>query len=292
MSSNGVNPGVAAAIVAFATFIHPATVRGDGGTLLETLLRSNPICAPVLAAAAKHEVQILYTQIDRDADNRPHFTRHEYRVNPQDYFYPASAIKLAGALLALEKLNQLGIAGLRRAQSSRVDRHTPVRIDSASSGQTAVREDPTAPDGLPTIAHYIRKLFAVSDNDAYNRLYEFVGQQRMNEGLWEKGYRDVRLTHRLAIARAPEENRHTNPLAFYRGDQVLHQQPMLVNPHTWRAPAPIPKGKGHIQNGDVGSRAQGFRRVELYVGRSVTKPTHGGVFPRGIAHRTALRPAA
>ena len=177
MPKNGVN----AVVAAFATFIYPAAVRGDGGTLLEALLRSNPICAPapVLAATAKHEVQILYTQIDRDADNRPHFTRHEYRVNPKDYFYPASAIKLAGALLALEKLNQLGIAG--------VDRHTPVRIDSAYSGQTAVREDSTAPDGLPTVAHYIRKLFAVSDNDAYNRLYESVGQQRMNEGLWRRG---------------------------------------------------------------------------------------------------------
>ena len=137
-------------------------------------------------------------------------------------------------------LNQLGIAG--------VDRHTPVRIDSAYSGQTAVREDSTAPDGLPTIAHYIRKLFAVSENDAYNRLYEFVGQQRMNEGLWEKGYRDVRLTHRLAIVRSPEENRHTNPLAFYRGDQVLYRQPMLVNPHTYRAPAPILKGNGQVRN--------------------------------------------
>ena len=246
MPKNGVN----AVVAAFATFIYPAAVRGDGGTLLEALLRSNPICAPVLSAAAKHEVQILYTQIDRDADNRPHFTRHEYRVNPEDYFYPASAIKLAGALLALEKLNQLGIAG--------VDRHTPVRIDSAYSGQTAVREDSTAPDGLPTIAHYIRKLFAVSDNDAYNRLYESVGQQRMNEGLWEKGYRDVRLTHRLAIVRSPEENRHTNPLTFYRGDQVLYRQPMLVNPHTWRARAPILKGNGQVRNREFTSEPRDF----------------------------------
>ena len=245
MPKNGVN----AVVAVFATFIYPAAVC-DGEILLESLLRPNPICAPVLAAATKHEVQILYTQIDRDAANRPHFTQHEYRVNPEDYFYPASTIKLAGALLALEKLNQLSIAGL--------DRHAPVRIDSASSGQTAVREDPTAPDGLPTIAHYIRKLFAVSDNDAYNRLYEFVGQQRMNEGLWEKGYRDVRLTHRLAIARSPEENRHTNPLAFYRGDQVLYQQPMLVNPHTWHAPAPIPKGEGHIQNGELVAAPKDF----------------------------------
>ncbi len=250
IASRRVNAIHAAAVAVFATCIYPPAAQGDQETLLESLLRPNPICAPVLAAAAKHEVQILYTQIDRDAANRPHFTRHEYRVNPEAYFYPASTIKLAGALLALEKLNQLNIAG--------VDRHTPVRIDSAFSGQTAVREDSTAPYGLPTIAHYIRKLFAVSDNDAYNRLYEFVGQQRINEGLWEKGYQDVRLTHRLAIARSPAENRHTNPLTFYRGDQTLYQQPLLVNPHRWRAPAPILKGKGHIQDGELVAAPKDF----------------------------------
>ena len=208
--------------------------------MIDSLLRANPVCAPVLADAERHELQVLYTQIDRGAGNRPRFTRHRYRVDPAAYFYPASAIKLAGALLALEKLNRLGLS-----------RDEAVRIDSAYSRQTPALEDSTAPGGRPTIAHYIRKLFAVSDNDAYNRLYEFVGQQHMNEGLWEKGYEDLRLTHRLAVARSAAENRRTNPFTIYRGDEVLYRQPMLVNPHTWRAPAPIPKGKGHIRGGEL-----------------------------------------
>ena len=54
--------------------------------MLESLLRPNPICAPVLAAAAKHEVQILYTQIDRDAANRPHFTRTSTASIPRIIF--------------------------------------------------------------------------------------------------------------------------------------------------------------------------------------------------------------
>ena len=227
-------------VLAGALWACPGTAWAEGPALIDSLLRANPVCAPVLAEAERHELQILYTQIDRGADGRPRFTRHQYRVDPASYFYPASAIKLAGALLALEKLNRLGLS-----------RDEAVRIDSAHSRQTAVLEDSTAPGGRPTIAHYIRKLFAVSDNDAYNRLYEFLNQQHMNEGLWEKGYKDVRLTHRLAVARSAEENRHTNPFTFYRGDQVLYQQPMLVNPHTWRAPEPIPKGKGHIKGGEL-----------------------------------------
>ena len=180
-------------VTAFAGSLLACFAAGpaEGTALIDSLLQANPVCAPVLADAERHELQVLYTQIDRGADGRPRFTRHRYRVDRAAWFYPASAIKLAGALLALEKLNRLGLS-----------RDEAVRIDSAYSGQTPVLEDSTAPGGRPTIAHYIRKLFAVSDNDAYNRLYEFLGQHRMNGGLWEKGYQDVRLTHRLAVARS------------------------------------------------------------------------------------------
>ena len=219
-------------VIAGALLACSGTAWGEGPALIDSLLRANPVCAPVLADAERHELQVLYTQIDRGADGRPRFTRHRYRVDPDAYFYPASAIKLAGALLALEKLNRLGLS-----------RDEAVRIDSAYSRQTPALEDSTAPGGRPTIAHYIRKLFAVSDNDAYNRLYEFVGQQHMNEGLWEKGYEDLRLTHRLAVARSSAENRRTNPFTFYRGDEVLYRQPMLVNPHSWRARLRSPRGR-------------------------------------------------
>jgi len=207
--------------------------------LVEELLRSRPASGPVLEGPDRCEVQVLYTQIDRDAQGFPHFTRHAWRVDPAAYFYPASALKIAGAALALEKLNQLGIPGL--------DKHTPLRIGSAFAGQVAVLHDFSAPTGKPSIGHYIRKLFAVSDNDAYNRLYEFLGQQHLNEALWAKGYRDLRLLHRLSTFSTEEESRHTNPFAFYRGDQVVYEQPAVCNPQIWRASSPILRGKRHWQ---------------------------------------------
>jgi hypothetical protein len=54
----------------------------------------------------------------------------------------------------------------------------------------------------------------VSDNDAYNRLYEFLGPQYINSQLHQKGYKDVQLLHRLQIALTDDENRHTNPIQF------------------------------------------------------------------------------
>lgn len=191
--------------------------------MIQKILKSQPEhFQKILEQPERYRVQILYTQIDRDAQNKPHFTSYGYRVNPQEYFYPASTIKLPGALAALEKLNGLNIEGL--------DKYTPLKIDSAYAGQSAVTTDSTSENRLPSIAHYIKKVLLVSDNDAYNRLYEFVGQQRLNESLHQKGFKDVRLVHRLSIFLTPDENRHTNPFTFYKGDQVLYRQPLVHNP--------------------------------------------------------------
>ena len=51
--------------------------------------------------------------------------------------------------------------------------------------------------GLPSIAHYIKKAFLVSDNDAYNRMYQFVGQQAINDSLHSKGYSSARITRQF-----------------------------------------------------------------------------------------------
>jgi hypothetical protein len=221
--------------------------------VIEELLHSRPdLFGPVLENLDKHEVQILYTQIDRDGDNRPCFRAQTYRLDPGAYFYPASSIKLPAAVLALEKLNLMDIEGL--------DKHTALKIDSAYTAQTAVTEDSTSPTGLPTIAHYVHKLFVVSDNDAFNRLYEFVGQQYLNETLWNKGYRDIRITHRLAIARTSDQNRNTNPFTFYDGDRIICQQPLAYNPTQYSASEPILRGKGYISGGEMYQEPKDFTR--------------------------------
>lgn len=70
----------------------------------------------------------------------------------------------------------------------------------------------------------------VSDNDAYNRLYEFLGPQYINEQLHKKGYDDVQLRHRLQMALSQDENKHTNPIKFLgKNNEIIYQQPMQVD---------------------------------------------------------------
>lgn len=155
-----------------------AQIKTDA--FLENLLRSKatPLLTHVFNNADSFRYQLIYTQIDRDKNNRPHFKNYYFNADRTRYFNPASMVKLPAALLALEKLNELNIKG--------VNKYTAMLTDSGYEKQIAVLADTSSASGLPSVAHYIKKIFLVSDNDAYNRLYEFVGQERLNTGLWKK----------------------------------------------------------------------------------------------------------
>jgi hypothetical protein len=198
------------------------STSGGESAFLERLLRdhASPLLKRILDNPDSFRYQIIYTRIDRDSRNRPHFHSYYYRVNRLEYFNPASTVKMPLAFLALEKMGGLARYG--------IDKFTTMLTDSAFSGQVATRRDTTAADGMPSLAQYIKKIFLVSDNEAYNRLYEFLGQQALNERLWQMGYGDIRITRRF-VPMNEEENRHTNPVCFVKGGKLLYAQPPAVS---------------------------------------------------------------
>ncbi len=193
-------------------------VRKD--TFFENLLSQYPqLFDQVLKNRENWNVQIIYTAIDRSDNGIPVLTNHSFNLNSDRYFYPASTVKLPISLLALQKLNELKINGL--------DKNTTMLTDQAYSGQTPVYNDPTTRDGKPSIAQYIKKILIVSDNDAYNRLYEFLGQDYINEQLQKKGYGSTQIFHRLGVSLSADQNRHTNPIKFLSPQgSSLYNQPM------------------------------------------------------------------
>ncbi len=210
-------------------------------TLLETLMRTRPAqFEAILRQPEIHEVQILYTQIDRDRRNRPHFRTFSYGVDKTRYFYPASTVKLPTAVLALEKLNKLNVKGLTK--------ESPMLTGTAYERQTAVERDSTSETGLPSVAHYAKKILLVSDNDAHNRLYEFLGQQYLNETLHAKGFPETRLVHRLQVGMTREQNRRTNPMKFLGTDgKVVYSQPLVTSEKEFVPKIPIKKGQGFLR---------------------------------------------
>jgi hypothetical protein len=185
---------------------------------MENLLKQYPQYFDSILGNKQNAVQIIYTKIDRGRNGNPKFTDYYYNVNPNEYFYPASTVKLPVAVLALQKLNELSLAGL--------DRKTMMITETNFEKQSGVFNDPSSQDGRPTIENYIKKILLVSDNDAFNRLYEFLGQEYINTNLHKMGFADVQIIHRLAISMNEEQNRNTNPIKFYdAAGKVIYEKP-------------------------------------------------------------------
>ena len=116
----------------------------------------------VLANPSIFRYQIIYTQINRDKNGVPHFTNYELNTDSNQYFNPASMVKMPLAFLSLEKLNELNKPG--------VNKNTTIQFDSNYQRQVAMYKDASAPNEKPTLAHLIKRAFLISENDPYNRM--------------------------------------------------------------------------------------------------------------------------
>ncbi len=240
--------------------------------LIEDLLQKSPeLFRTVTSRPDLYDVQIVYTQIDRDAQNRPLFRSYSYKLDKKRYFYPASTVKLPAVLLALEKLNEL-----------KINRNTPMLTDSAYARQTRVRADATAENGLPSVAQYAKKILLVSDNDAFNRLYEFVGQRDMNERLYRKGYRNLRIVHRLESPMNADQNRHTNPVRFVQDGKVLYDQPAQVNTKPIKSDSIIRRGIGFMRNDSLIRQPFDFTTKNFFALEDQQEMLKAVLFPEAV----------
>lgn len=231
-------------IIAFSSISIFAMAQKTDTVFLRKLMESKPeLFSSILNHPDKNQVQILYTQVNRDVKNRPTFKTFSYNLDPHHYFYPASTVKLAAVIFALEKINRLKNTGLT-AKSTMI-------TDSAYKGQTKVLTDTSAKNGLPSIEHYVKKILLTSDNDAFNRLFEFIGRAEINEKLKANGLNDSRILNRLAIGDAGESAKHTNPIKFYNGSQLVYDQPAQYDPKDYELQLTnLVMGKGYLDSAD------------------------------------------
>ena len=162
---------------------------------LEHVLQSQDLMIKrVMDSLNRFEIQIRYTQIDR-IKGKVIFTDYDFQVDDKKYFYPASTVKLPVAALTLEKINEV--------ETLTKDTRFYVEGDSIET----------------TFAAEISKIFVVSDNDANNRLMEFLGQDDINDRLAKKGINNVHISHRLGVDNGDDVT--TKPLVIYLNDSTV-----------------------------------------------------------------------
>lgn len=257
--------------------VQPQAGQADtaGTGLLQSILERYPqYFEAVLRKRNELNVQIIYTQVNRRADGSAALQPYFFNVDRNRYFYPASTVKLPIVLLALQKLQQLKATG--------IDRNTTMITETAFSGQSAVYNDPQSADGRPCIAQYIKKILMVSDNDAYNRLYEFVGQDYINAELKKRGYRDVQILHRVNIFLTEAENRHTNPVKFYDSTgRLLYEQPAQNNTVKY----PVRKdslGSAYYSGGKLLNRPMDFSKKNRLALEELNRILLAVIFPANL----------
>lgn len=210
-----------------------------------------PVLKEVLENQEDYQVQIVYTQIDRDENLKPILKNFDFNLNEEKYFYPASTVKLPVAILALEWLNEQNIDGLSA--------DAIMLTDSVRSSQIPVFSDSSAQNLLPSISHYIKKILLVSDNDAYNRLYELLGQDYINQKLKEKGLNNTIINHRLSVAMSPEENRHFNPINFLNAErETLLEIPARATTSIYKNTGNPKLAEAYLSGGELISEPMDF----------------------------------
>ena len=166
----------------------------------------------VLARPEAFRFQCLLTECDDIPSTSAR--RQGYRAN-EEYFYPASTIKLVVAAAALHVTRRLAeesdggllARGLKLTTPLRFhyrhrsvgDAGTPGDGDGVEGESHAIFVDETNKSGKRiTLAHLIRNVFLVSSNGAYNLLLDFVGRGTLNALLTTAlGFEHFKIDHYL-----------------------------------------------------------------------------------------------
>ncbi len=217
------------------------------------ILNKDKSLRKVLKQTQKYGIQIIYTQIDEKEGENPRFKSFYYNCKPDQYFYPASAVKFPAVLLAFEKLNELQINDLNE--------NSIMEVHSEITGYPDAFSDSSSANGKASVEHYAKKIFLVSDNDAFNRLYDFIGQEEFNEKLHQKGYSGTRINHRLSISLSEKANASSPEVKFYSSeiqDLIYKKEKSENQTGKYFSSSPLPIGKAFYQNGNLIEKPMDF----------------------------------
>ena len=166
---------------------------------------------PYTQKAADYHLQIIYTQVNRDVKNRPILKHYALRLDTNEYFYPASLVKLPLAALALEEVNRLRRLGITEKNLLLLDRGEKGCLRDASTEKYSIEEA-------------VLRQMVFSDNPTFDYFYALITPWQATQMLWERGYRSVFFGHRLGRSCSSSENRCVEGVRFLSPEgKLLHR---------------------------------------------------------------------
>ena len=163
--------------------------QNAGENVLLNILQQHPEQFDSILNKREHyRLQIVFTQIDRDENNQPRLI--SYSLDTGKYFYYcASMIKLLEAPLAIEKINTV-----KNSPISIYDSMIVSGDPCGDQNEAAYRKR----GNFSTPAQLIKEMMLVSNNHAFNPLYDFLGQHYFNQRAHQLGYSSAVICNRFA----------------------------------------------------------------------------------------------
>lgn len=152
---------------------------------IESALKSDPYFKEIVKDKEDYEIQVMLTKVNDD-NTKIDFQNYQYQHDENQYFYPASTIKLPIVVLTLKKINDLRSKGSDITLKSKIILNTK---DNYSNFKLQ--------DSITSFQNIIADIFLVSDNSASNILIDFIGYNYFNDEMQNAGFDKTYLNHKF-----------------------------------------------------------------------------------------------
>ena len=182
--------------------------------LFSYLSEKDPQVDSVLNNPENYRLQVIYSQIDRN--NQGEVSIQTIDMSSGQYMYPASLVKLPSSLLALEKLNHLGIDS---------EHYIRIKDDFICHNSDYIEQSLT--DKI-SIHDFVREMMVVSNNSAMGAIYDFLTPRYIENGLKSKQLLDTHIYKKFAGC-SFTENLNCNPIQIFdHSDDLIYSQDASV----------------------------------------------------------------
>jgi hypothetical protein len=144
---------------------------------------TSAIIQKVLSHPEKYKLQIIVSLIERDKNGYPSIKK--YQLGQTNYFYPASIYKLPLCFVALEKLKKLN--------NDKINLKTDFYCETDKCYPFVLTDEKDNYIKFASIEDLIVLSLVFSDNLAPKLLYEFVGEEFLNERIKKLGLQKTKI---------------------------------------------------------------------------------------------------
>ena len=175
----------------------------------------------------RYRFKIVFTEVQRK-NGKVALETVSYRSELKEYLYPASIVKLPTVLITMEEFNKI------KSTVPNLDFKNTVKFVKDRGCLPTMNQIKIGNRMYPSSLDVLTKqVLAVSDNDAYNRLFDFCGQQTLNRRMKELNFNQGKIIRKFVLNCTLDQNRISDSLVMFgKRNERLYTRGTISNRDT------------------------------------------------------------